>query len=165
MAFTARPDSQVRVDAAQERKTWLSLYQMVANDPNVVRVEILKTLFEKYGYDSSRLIVAQLPDKGPEPPKISFALKGEELNPGLPEFPLVLEILRLGGYTLDPKAVQQAQLASKMQMLGIGQPSSALPGEAKPKGPPPHGGAAEQVSPLGKHTFDQTGERSGPKPM
>jgi hypothetical protein len=163
LAFRARPDSQIRADAALERRFQLQLYQMVRNDPRVTSTELLKGLFEAFGKDPTKLIVTKPPEKKPDPPAISFRFAGTDLDPLLPQFGIVLDVLRQGGVQLSPQAVGQAQLAVQMGQLGL----PARGGAGTPGMPMPtteaHGGPAQQVNPIGKHEFDQTGERSGPK--
>jgi hypothetical protein len=135
--FKAKPDSALRMDAQAERKQALDLYNLLANDPNVVRVELLRSIIQKYNMDPARIIVEKLPEKGPEPPKISLTFKGEDLlNPAAVAF------LAANGVTVPPEIMPMAQMADQVRDLSRG-------GE----GSPPHGGAAQQVEPLSKHAL------------
>lgn len=159
MAFSAKPDSQIRLDAQAERKFMLDLYQFTAKDPNVVRIELLKELFAAAGKDPSKLVVEQLPEKHPEP-TIGFTFKGEDLIG--PQAPLVREILAQGGIQLSQPAIDDSSgQLFKQITLGLRDAS----GKATPavKQPMEHGGTAEQVRPLSQQSADLSGQRSGPK--
>ena len=151
--FKAKPDSQIRLDAAAERKFWLDTYQFTANDPNTIRVEVLKKVFEKGGEDPSKFVVDQLPEKAPEPPAVSFAIKTESLNPLMPEYGNVYQVLtqlglkNLAAPELDP--VSADLLQKTMQAEADAQTE--------------HGGPAEKTRPLSKAQGERSGERSGPK--
>lgn len=158
LAFTAKPDSQIRLDAAQERRFALQLYQMVANDPNVVRVELLKNLFIKAGYDPTKMVVEQLPEK-PQEPSLGFTFKGEDFIS--PQAQQVREILAKCGIQISEEAVQSTASQLYQQMaLGLRDAS----GKAVPATPrlAEHGGPAQQVRPLSKRQGDETGNRPGP---
>ncbi len=159
VAFSAKPDSQIRLDAAAERKFALQLYQMVANDPNVVRVELLKNLFIKAGYDPTRMVVDKLPEKKPEP-RLGFSFKGADLiNPQAQQ---VRELLAQMGLQISQESIDSS--ASQMyQQLAIGLRDAS--GKAVPtqRRPTEHGGPAQQVRSLSKQQGDETGQRPGPK--
>ena len=158
MAFTARPDSQIRLDAAAERKFALDLYQFLAKDPNVVRVELVKNLVEKAGLDPAKVVVTDLPDEKPTP-NLGFSFKGEDLIG--PQRPIVLEILAQGGIQISQEALNEsAGQLFKQVALGLRDVSGkAVPAQGRPV---EHGGPADQVRPLSKQSADQTGQRSGP---
>lgn len=159
LAFSAKPDSQIRLDAAQERKFALQLYQMVANDPNVVRVELLKNLFIKSGYDPAKVVVDQVPDKGPEE-KFTFSFKGEDFV--APQAAIVLEILAKGGIQISQQAHDEAAgQMFKQVALGL-RDASGKPMPTATSRPKEHGGPTEQVRPLSKRIGDETGNRPGP---
>jgi hypothetical protein len=97
--YTARPDAALRLDINADRQQKTQLYTQLGNDPNVNRVELLKPVLISYGLDPEKIVVEQLPEKGPEPPRISYSFKGEDFSPVDPKtgqpnaaFPLVLAI-------------------------------------------------------------------------
>jgi hypothetical protein len=153
IVFKAKPDSQIRLDAAAERKFWLDTYQFTANDPNVIRTEIVKKVFEKGGEDPSKFVVDQLPEKKPDPPKLALSFKSENLNPLMPEYANVYQVLtqlgikNLASPELDP--VTADLLQKTMQAEADAQTE--------------HGGPAEKQRPLSKAKGEQSGERAGPK--
>lgn len=155
LAFTARPDSQIRLDAAAERKFAMDLYQFLAKDPNVRRVELVTNLLEKAGLDAATIVVEELPESKPEP-NLAFSFKGEDLYN-----PMVREILAQGGIQVSQAAIDEAagQLF-KQVALGLRDASGkAVPAQTRPAD---HGGPADQVRPLSKQSADKTGNRSGP---
>jgi len=138
--FKCKPDSALRIDAAARRKQMLDLYNLTANDPNVARVELLKTLFRSYNVDPSRLVVEQLPEKGPEPPKVGISFKGEDLL-----LTPVLTFLQAQGVKIPPEMLMQAEMAGMVRTL-------AAQGEQEP-GQQKHGGAAQQAEHISKHSL------------
>lgn len=159
----ANLDTMVRLDTARQNKDDMDLYQFTANDPTVNRVELLTTIFRRRGYDTSKVIVRELPEKGPEPPKIGLTFKGEDLNPAMPQFPLLLDVLSKVGVQLDPANIQLGlQLAQKAAMqptdpaqMGAGPMAGMSPPDTE------HGGPVEQVDPLSKRSGDQTQKLDG----
>ena len=162
---TASLDTMIRVDTAREFKNDLDFYQMTANDPYVNRVELVTQMARKRGYDVTKVIRRELPEKGPEPPKFGLSLKGEDMNPAMPQFPILQDILTQLGVTLDPANVQLGlALATKATTMG-GSVDPSLAGAGPVAGQPTldtaHGGPAEQAEPLSKRSGDQTGKLDG----
>lgn len=159
--FGAKPDSQIKLDAAAERKFALDIYQFTAKDPNVNRVALLKSLFEKANIDPSEVIVEALPEQHKEP-SIGFTFKGEDFLG--PQAPQVREILAQLGYEISQPAISESgsQLLQQM-VIGIRDAD----GKATPavKGPAQHGGVTEKVRPLDQQSADQSGQRAGRKPL
>src|SRR5262249_46478620 len=125
--FDVLPDSSAQPDAAAELQKHIKTYELLARDPQVNRVELLRKIAEEAGYDPTRLIVSQPPPHGPEPAKIAFTIKGEDLDIGRPEFPIVLAVLRQSGYQIPDELIAQAQQHKQMQSAvmaysGIGDP-------------------------------------------
>lgn len=161
----AELDTMLRTDTARDFKNDLDFYQMTANDPHINRVELLTSMARKRGYDVTKIIAPQLPEKGPEPPKFGLSLKGEDMNPSMPQFPILQEMLTQLGVKIDPANVQLGlALAQKAQMMGGSvDPSQAGKGpvSGEPDKDDAHGGPAEQVEPLSKRSGDMTGKMDG----
>lgn len=158
---TAKPDTMQRQDAAGEFKRALDLYQMTANDPNVNRVELLKGLMRKANQDPTKIVVTKLPEKGPDQPKVSIAISGDDLNPSMPQFPIVQAFLAAGGVQIDPQNIALGlQLATKQEGLAA-QTETGGPVPGVPSVDREHGGSAAQVEPLSKHAADDTGRLPG----
>lgn len=139
-AFTIKPDSSQRTNAAEERELTLRAFNVLGNHPMVNSQELLKLVAQKLGLDPTLLINA----KPPEPtrddkPKISINIKGDDLNPLMPQYANVIHLLELAG-------------VSQMQ------PSGPLPNQVTN----PHGGVAP-VPPINQHDANLTGKMSGPR--
>jgi hypothetical protein len=152
--FSAKPDSALRIDADVERRQALGLYNQLGKDPNVRRTELLKSVLQRFGYDPSKIVVdtPPAPAPKPEPPKISFSLKPEDLDPLHPGFALTIAILQQAGIQLPQP-----------------QPSAGLPGQPMPPGvpqaampPTPHPGAMPTMEPINKHALDRDLGRVAP---
>jgi len=175
--YTARPDSALRLDAQADRTQKTQLYTQLGNDPNVNRVELLKAVLISYSLDPEKIVVPQLPEKGPEPPRISWSFRGEDLQvidpkTGQPNtsFPLVLAIAEQGGIKLPPEAVQNAMAIAQQIMAATGglAPQPPMPGMGPGPGPDTaHPGGTTPVQPLNKHAADRDGmpEPSGAPPL
>jgi hypothetical protein len=159
LAFTALPDAALRTDLAWERKRKLDEYTFFANDPFINRIELLKKLTAYLGYPPA-VVNLQPPQKGPEPTKPGFSFKGEDLNPLMPQFQIVLEILKQAGITITPEAIAAAQGAAQNQVL-MGQMAQAQAQTGEGGADTQHGGKVAQMEGLSKHQTDQTGGMQG----
>ena len=159
--FTAKPDSQLSLDGAAERKFLLDAYQFLARDPNVNRLPFIKKILERMGFDPTEMVNPSVPEKKPEP-SLAFSFRGEDFIG--PQASIVLEILAAGGIQISPQAQQTAasQLFQQVQ-LGLRTPDGRPVTAAKTTQPAQHGGMTEKVRPLSQGSADQTGQRSGPK--
>jgi len=165
--YDARPDSAIRVDAAQEFRDLIELYNLAGRDPHVNRVEILIKLARLRNLDVLRFVKPEPPERGPEPMRTSLALKAESLDPTLPNFPLILELLRQAGYQLSPEAIQQAQIhaAAAGQIMNTalnGSIPNSGAGQPRPGPRAEHPGTAPEMQRLSRHTSDRSNELSGP---
>lgn len=155
-AFEVKPDSSIRINAADERELFLRYYNFAAKSPNTNLVELDKQLALKFNQDPARIIKAPEPPP-PEKPKINFSFKGDDLLG--PQAPVVLSILEQSGVHIDPTAIQNMLLGQQAQSLMNPAP---VPGKGANQ---PHGGAAPKAEPLDKHDAALTGQRSGPPPI
>lgn len=149
-SFSAKPNSQLHIDAAQFRKELMDLYNFFANEPTVNRGEMVREILQAYGFDPSKLI-QQPPAKTPEPPKpaLSFSATAD-LNPFSPQYPNVVAVLTPLGVTgLVPPAVDPAT-ANALQTLSQGPASETQ-----------HGGAAMLAEKVNQHQADTTGGMQG----
>ena len=167
LAFTALPDAALRTDLASERKRRMDEYTYWANDPFINRVELLKQTLPYLGY-GPKVLNETPPEKSPEPTKPGLSLKGEDLNPLMPQFPILVEVLAQCGIKISPQAIQQAQDAAMNQVLmqQTVAAASATDGEGEPD--TAHGGKVAQMEGLDKHQVDKTGGMQGsgqPAPM
>jgi len=141
--FSVKPDSALRIDAAADRAQALNLYQLLANDPQVNRMELLKSVLLRHNLDPSKVVVETPPQKGVEPPRVSVTLNGDAL--AAPS-PMLLEVLKQAGMQITPPMVQQTQAAQMVRSVAATVPPS-----------PPHPGAVAEAEPLSKHQLRQDG--------
>jgi hypothetical protein len=151
LAFTAMPDSALRVDQAIDRKTAQDLYSFLANDPYVNRGELLTRLLRKFHLDPSTIVKQPEPPK-PEPPKLALSFKGEDFV--APQGVIVLGILEQLGVKIDPSWVTISQAMAQQNAILAAQAEAA---DAEAKANTKHGGKAPQQESLSKHAADQTG--------
>ncbi len=158
LAFTAMPDSALRVDQAVDRKQAQDLYSFLANDPYIQkgRGKLLEKLLRKFHIDPSGIVAPPDPSR-PEPPKLSLAFKGEDFIG--PQAPIVIEILQQQGITVSPENVQlsQALLHQSLMLAATAGAAEDAQGEGNTK----HGGKLAQQESLSKHAADQTGGMQG----
>lgn len=160
--FTAKPDSQIKLDAAAEFKLVLQAYNFIAKDPlaGTARVVILRKIFELRGWDPA-LIADQPPDNKPEM-SFGFSFKGDDLNPLNAQQPIVMSVLAQGGITIEPQTLAEAQDGAKNQIMLEQLVASQASAQAGKKTPQQHGGLADKMGPLSKQDSEQTGNRPGP---
>lgn len=147
LAFSAMPDSALRVDQAVDRKTAQDLYSFLSNDPFVDRGKLLSKLLRKFHLDPAEIIRQPDPPK-PEPPKLAFSFSGQDLV--APQAPIVLEIAQQLGIQVSEAAI----LASQAALASLQQIAAA---EQQQKPDERHGGKAAQTESLSKHAADTTG--------
>ena len=156
LAFTMLPDSSLRNDTPLDRKQHQDLMTYGANDPNIDRRYMWEQLLSKYHLDPEKALVdpSQLPEPKPEPPNLSFSIKGEDLNPMSPQSPIVLDILEKVGVDVDPEAIKMA--FSVAAALPPEPAAGSETGKSPTPAQPPHGGKAVPLESLDKHQADQT---------
>ncbi len=149
LAFTAMPDSALRVDQAVDRKTAQDLYSFLANDPFVNRGELLTQLLRKFHLDPAK-IVQQPPPPKPEPAKVSLSIKDESLSVQHPAYPNIYQVLTQQGVL----GLQQPLPAEYYAQLALTAPQ--MPGQETE-----HGGKVAQQESLSKHASDESGGMQG----
>lgn len=184
-AFTIRPDSSIRIDQAQAQTRILKLYEQLGKDPNVRRTELLKEVCRQWNLDPAKVVVEQLPEKGPDPASLTMRLDPIALSVQNPNFPLYYAMLKEAGYKSldqpDPAMggmtpIQMAFELAKFQAAVMAQGAGA----GMTPGQPPQFGAGGPTSPstrdaehpgsmpkmdhINKHVADETGELPGPGP-
>ena len=137
-AFKFNPDSSVRVDEAQQREKTLRFVNLVSNNRYFAQEEVARVLCEAFNYDPATMITKPEPAK-PEPPKATFSIRGEDLNPLSPQYVGVQMYLKT--------------------FYGIELPP------APPAPPAPLVKAPQGIEPVTKHDLRHTGKMPGPGPM
>jgi hypothetical protein len=158
--YNLRVDSGKYLDIEADRRQMLQFYNQVRQDPFINPRLILKDLAEKFGYDPAEFIVE--PQKPGKELKASVAIKGELLDPALPQFPIFISLLRQGGWQISESDVQMAQQQAQAQTGGMLPIAGVGP---DPNAPPPqqHPGAAPMAPTINQHQADESGDLSGPK--
>ncbi len=163
-AFSAKPNSHVRLDASADREQALRYYNLTANDPYSNRQESLRELALKFGRDPAKAMKQPDP-KGPDPASASMSFKVEDFIG--PAAPIAFELAAQAGYKISPQAMQAAQgFAQAWAAIQAEQAAAAEAQKSAEKGQPKagdtaHGGAAQGLSPIDKHDADLTGAVQG----
>lgn len=142
--FSIRPDSSERLNAAENRELQLRFNNLVQNNPYFNQFEIAKDTARAFNRDPNK-VTQQPPPPPQEKPKLSISLKGDDLNPMMPQYPNVLVILAANG--MDPATMKPAEAPE------------APPGPAHTVKSLPPG------EPIDKHDAALTGRLPGPGPM
>lgn len=116
LAFEVFPDSGAHIDAQVKLDTLMRIYEFTAKDPNVNRVPILREIIGLASLNASEVVVEELPEAKPQPPNISARISGDDMNPAMPQFPVLLEILQQLGLKISQEAIQRG-LATNDAML------------------------------------------------
>ena len=147
--YDIKPDSGMHVDAAADRKFAVDRLNILLKEPHINVDYLLTELAPKLHLDPTKLIIQPPPPK-PAPPKMSFIIKGEDLNPLAPQYPNMQEALKEAGIVLTavpitPSLVQNAAMSEPMK---------------PPKGArlAPHGGSPEMADKVNQHVADQSGQ-------
>lgn len=154
-------DSGKYQDVEAAKRQWLQLLNMVGQSQHVNVVPILEKLVQSYGLDPAQVVIQQPPKKGPEPPKVSITIAAEQFNPALPQFPIIMELARQGGYQISPQAEQEAkeQATRQAQIVGTLGASSDT---AVPPEPPQITETLPKTPTLNQHQMDESGQQPGP---
>jgi hypothetical protein len=175
--YWARPDSAIRLDQAEARTQALKLYELLAKDPNVNRVQLLVEICRQWNLDPQSVVVPQLPEKGPDPAAVTFRFAATDIDPRMPNFPIIMAILEQSGYKIDPAMIAQAQqhaaFQSKVMAMagGAGDGTTPTPpalGPGNGNGAPldtEHGGTAPLADHVNKHRAEDENTRPGRKPL
>ena len=115
--FDVRADSTVRLDAQQLLAQLTSVLNVTAQSGFINPKHLIRRIIELNGIDPNEVIVDPQP-KGPEPPKLSYSFKGEDLAN-----PIVLAIINKAGHGVTPEEIAVAQ----KQQAAIFEPPAPLP--------------------------------------
>jgi hypothetical protein len=168
-SFRILPNSSV--DVSEQRQDFLAYYNLVAASPNVNRLELDTTVSRLFDQDPQKVIAQPQPPPPPPPALphgITLNLNGKDLNPLVPEFAMIVQLLKASGVAIPDDAIAQAQAQAAKTGMPVTEvtPSAPPPGAMPPAGPgagPEAPGSVEKVQPLDKHQFDNTGELPGPR--
>lgn len=152
--FKAKPDSAQRVDVVQERNDAIRMYNLMRQDPLANPRKMVERVLSLHGCDPEIYAAKDDPKKGPEPPNVSYRFAGADLDPALPQFPIVVTILGQSGIQLGPDVLAAAQaIRNGLSVIAPGAPKI----HGSPQQAVGHGGQAEKTEPLSKHVNDNQG--------
>lgn len=152
-AIEALPDSQLTIDQESRTKRVMDTVNFTAKSAFVDQLALMRLVFTENGYNAAQLVKPPPPPPPPKPdlPNISYAFKAQDL--AIPE---VRQIL----------AVAYPQLAATFSQPPSPESLLASAAEnAKVAPQPQHGGAADKVDLLDKHTSQHTGQQPGVHPL
>lgn len=159
--YDLRVDSGKYLDIEADRRQIMQFYQMVRKDPLVNPRPILTEIAAKFGFDPAEFIVE--PTKPEQQLKASLAVKSEMLDPSLPQFPIIVKLLRQGGWEITEDDVKLAQSQAMANTGGMMPVAGVGPHPNKGGVSIAHPGMQEQQEPLNKHQEIENGQRTGPK--
>ena len=151
-AIEALPDSQLTVDQESRTKRVMDVTNFTAKSPMVDQLALMRLVFTENGYNAAQLVKPPPPPPPPKPdlPNISYAFKAQDL--AIPEVRQILSVAypQLAA-TFGAPASPEAMLAAKAEDAKVA--------------PPQHGGAADKVDKLDKHSSEQTNLPPGVHPL
>jgi hypothetical protein len=124
-----RADSTVRLDAKELVEQLTSVLNVTAQSGFINPEPLIRRILDASGVDPEDVLVKPTP-KGPEPPKITYSFKGEDLAN-----PFVIAIIGKSGQAPSPEEVDAAKLVLQSMVT---PPKPPAPPTAPP--PPPGGG-------------------------
>jgi hypothetical protein len=123
-----RADSTVRVDARDVVEELKSVLNVTAQSGFINPKPLIKRILDASGIDPAEVLVDPNP-KAPEPPKISYSFKAEDLLN-----PVVLGIIVKAGHGLTPEELEKSkEMVAAMQAPSVGIPPP--PAGQEPPGP------------------------------
>ena len=101
--YSVVPNSAALPDAAADRDLALNRYNLLANDPFTNREQLVRDTYEAFEADPDRLVRVPEPPP-PEKPRVTLSIKGDDLNPMVPQYQNVVNMLIASGVpaTLQP---------------------------------------------------------------
>lgn len=151
-AIDALPDSQLTIDQDSRTKRIMDVVNFTAKSQFVDQLALMRLVFTENGYNASQLVHPPPPPPPvkPDPPNVSIPIKPADL--AIPEVRALLVAI------YPPLASVFNQPASPEALFANKAENAAL-------APPPHGGAADKVDLLDKHTSEHTGNQPGVHPL
>ena len=152
-SYDARPDSQLTIDQASRIKQYNDYVNFMAKSGYLNMKNISRLGANIYGYDPSLVIQDPAPPPPPSPPPVAISMAFKAADLAIPEVRIVLQergiqLPPISSPELQAEAAREAQKALK-----------------PPAPPPPHGGSADKVDLVEKHSSEMTGHQPGQAPM
>jgi hypothetical protein len=157
-------DSGKYVDVEANKRQLTQLLNMVGQSQHVNIVPILEKIATAYGIDPSQMVIAQPPKAQPDPPKVNVTVSADHLNPALPQFKIVLEILAQGGYVVSQEAIAAATAQAQIQATVQGALGNTIETPTPQPGtePPQIGQTLPKMPTLNQHQSEESGALTGP---
>lgn len=152
-AIDALPDSQLTIDQESRTKRIMDTVNFTAKSPMVDQLALMRLVFTENGYNASQLVKPPPPPPPPkpDPPNVSIPIKPADL--AIPEVrALLVAIYPPLASVFNGPVSPEALFASAAE-------------NAKVAPKPPHGGAADKVDLLDKHTSEKTDLQPGVHPL
>lgn len=153
-AWSAKPDSQIRVDAASDRKYSLDYTNYMAKSPVVNQEYLAYWLSMKFGVDPTKML--KKPEPPPqETPSVTWSIKMEDFLG--PAAPIATILAQSAGIVIPPQVLADVQTlgaAYAAQMLA--QQQAEAQAKQQQGAQPEHGGPADKAELLNKRQSDQT---------
>ncbi len=152
--FDVRADLMVKLDAQSLLQQLTSVLNVTAQSGFINPKPLIRRIVELNGLDPDEVMVDPTP-KGPEPPKMSYSFKGEDLLN-----PLAVAILAHNKMLPSPDEMAAAEKVVAKNAAGIGQaakaqvagaldtPDAGGPGPEGPVGPPAGGPPPQGPEPI-----------------
>lgn len=131
-----RADSTVRLDAQALVDQLTGILNVTAKSGFVNPKPLIKRIFEAAGVDPAEVLIDPK-EKGPEPPKITYSFKGEDLSN-----PVVLAIIEKSGQGPTPVEID----AAKKLIVQMGTPPAPPPPPEVTGQPPMNASPPEHVT-------------------
>jgi hypothetical protein len=157
--YEIQMDSGKYQDVEANKRQWLQLINLIGQSPHVNLVPVLQQMVASYGLDPQAVVIPEPPKTPPDPPKLTIS--AADFNPALPQFPIVLELARQGGYQISDEAVKEAQEQATRQALITAEVAAAADTPVTPD-PPQIQETLPRMPQLNAHLGRESGQRDGP---
>lgn len=157
--FTAKPDSHVRIDAAQDRQQKLNAYNQLRKDPEVQARELIVPVLQAIGVDPQKGYKPPQPPQE-EKPNVSWAIKMEDFYG--PAAAIAAQLAKAKGIVIPPEMLATVGTLGALYAAQQAAQDAAQAAQKQQGGQPaPHGGAADTTEPINKHANQITGGTPG----
>ena len=151
-AYDARPDSQLTIDQASKIKQYNDFVNFMAKSGFLNMKNVARVGATTYGYNPSEMIQDPQPPPPPAPPPVAISMAFKAADLAIPEVRIVLQER---GIQLPPISSPELQAESAREAQKAAQPPPQ----------PMHGGSADKVDLVEKHSSEKTGHQPGQAPI
>lgn len=156
-AWSAKPDSQLRIDAAADRKYALDFINYTIKSPYINQQYAMEWLARKFGVDPQKVLKQPDPPQ-PETPSVTWSIKMEDFYG--PAAAIAVQLAKSAGVVIPPEVLQSVQTlgavyAAEVAAQQQAEEAAKQQGQA-PQGQQAHGGPADKAELLNKRQSEQT---------